>query len=417
MPPPPLDPDAARAGLIPTLREVCECLAPLGRTPCSPGEREAAAWIGERLRRAGADPVDLEDEPSWGTFPPTVTVIAATGAVGAALAARGRRCTGLLLALASAAGVLDEAENGPRIVRRLLRRRRTTVNVVGRAGDPTATRTLVVLAHHDAAQSGVIFDQRLLRALHQRYPERVEALRTSVPNWWVGLGAPLATLLSALSGRRGPARTGVAVGLLGTALMVDIWRRPTVPGANDNLSAVAGLVAIAERLRADPVPGLRVLLVSTGAEETLQDGIRAYVARHGLELDPATTWFLTLDTVGSPRLILVEGEGPFVMRDYTDPSFRDLIADCAATEGITLERGFRSRASADGVIPSRAGYPTAMLGSLTAWQAPGNYHLPTDTPDNLDYDTIADATRLSLAVARALANEDEPAAGRDLAAG
>src|SRR5271165_7245304 len=32
-----------------TLREVCDRLAPLDRTPCSPGEREAAVWIGRRL--------------------------------------------------------------------------------------------------------------------------------------------------------------------------------------------------------------------------------------------------------------------------------------------------------------------------------------------------------------------------------
>lgn len=33
-------------------------------------------------------------------------------------------------------------------------------------------------------------------------------------------------------------------------------------------------------LAADPIPGLRVLLVSCGAEETLQDGIRAFLASH-----------------------------------------------------------------------------------------------------------------------------------------
>jgi len=37
------------------------------------------------------------------------------------------------------------------------------------------------------------------------------------------------------------------------------------------------------------------------------------------------------------------------------------------------------------VIPSRAGYATATLVSITVWRAPANYHLPSDVPENLDY--------------------------------
>ena len=176
-----------------------------------------------------------------------------------------------------------------------------------------------------------------------------------------------------------------------------------MPGANDNLSAVALLVGLAEMLRAEPIPGVRVELVSAGAEETLQDGIRGYIERHRDRLDPASTWFLVPDTVGSPHLIMLEGEGPFRMEKYTDPSFRDLVAGVAEERGIDLDRGYHARASTDSVIPSRAGYPTACLGSLTDWQAPANYHLMTDTPENLVYETIADATRLSYGVAAELA--------------
>lgn len=33
----------------------------------------------------------------------------------------------------------------------------------------------------------------------------------------------------------------------------------------------------------------------------------------------------------------------------------------------------------------------------------GHYHLASDTPDNLDYETVTDATRLVYAVAESLA--------------
>jgi hypothetical protein len=55
------------------------------------------------------------------------------------------------------------------------------------------------------------------------------------------------------------------------------------------------------------------------------------------------------------------------------------------------------------VIPSRAGIATAMIGSINEWRAMSNYHLMSDVPENLDYATIADATRLAYAVGQALA--------------
>ena len=68
-----------------------------------------------------------------------------------------------------------------------------------------------------------------------------------------------------------------------------------------------------------------------------------------------------------------------------------------------MRRGFRARASTDSVIPSRAGYPIATLVSVTDWLSPANYHLPSDVPANLDYDTVVDAVRLVHGLARELA--------------
>jgi Iap family predicted aminopeptidase len=65
--------------------------------------------------------------------------------------------------------------------------------------------------------------------------------------------------------------------------------------------------------------------------------------------------------------------------------------------------GGSARASTDSIIPSRAGYPTATLISTTDWRAPANYHLPSDIPENLDYETVADVTSLVYELARTLA--------------
>jgi hypothetical protein len=394
------------AAIEATLREVVEALAPIERAPCSPGEREAAEWLAERLRQVDGVQVALEDEPSWGTFQPTLTGLGVAGVLAAALVLRGHRARGALLAAATFAGIVDEADNGPRILRRLVRRRRTTVNLVARAGEREAQATLVVLAHHDAPKTGRLFDQTLQRSLYERAPWLIEYFKTPPPQWWLGLAGPLSTLLGAIGGRRAGARVGLAIGAIGTALLADMWRSPTVAGANDNLSGVAAQVALAELLAAEPIPGLRVLLVSCGAEETLQDGIRAFMARHRAELTPERTWFMNLDTVGSPHLVLLEAEGPVRMEYYAGPWLRDLVSEHATRLGVELWRGYRARASTDSVIAHRAGYPIATFVSMTDWRAPANYHLLSDVPENLDYGTVRDATRLVFAVGAALAQRD-----------
>ena len=380
--------------LIGVLREVIETLSRLDRTPCSPGERRAAEWLAERLRAVDGVEVALEEEPSWGTFPPTATAMGAAGTLAALLAVRGRRRAATLLALLAAAGIVDEAQNGPRLIRRVLRRRRSTINVVARAGDEAASQTLVVIAHHDAAQSGVLFDQTAQRRIHALAPGLLGRAKRPLPQWWLGLAAPLAAIVTACTRHTTPARLAWPLGALGTALVADIWRRPTVPGANDNLSGVAALVALAELLGEEQPQGLRVLLVSCGAEETLQDGIRAFLARHRDELPVQSTRFVNLDTIGSPHLAMLEGEGPIWMEDHAGPWLRDRLEAEALRLGIPLERGLRARASSDSIVPSRAGYPTATLVSLTDWRLPANYHLPSDVPENIVYETVLAATAL-----------------------
>lgn len=402
-----LDSEAEPSPSAETLREVVYTLAAIERAPCSEGERQAAGWLGERLRSAGIEDVALEDEPSWGPFPPLVTSLALASATGAALTLTGRRRAGASLSFLAALGLADEVQNGPRVFRRALRPERRTVNVVARAGDTEATPTLVLLAHHDAAQTGFVFDQTAMRNFHERFPTVIPQIKTQPPQWWAGFAGTALTVFSAVTGRRGPAKAGLILGLGGAAVVGDIWRSEVVPGANDNLTACAVLVALAEMLRDRPLPGLRVWLVSAGAEETFQDGIRAFMERHDSELDPATTSFLCLDTVGSPRLGMLEGEGPMWMEHY-DEGLRDLVARVAERDGLELERGFRARASTDAIIPARHGYPTANLMSVNAYNNLSNYHLPSDTAENVNYETVAEATRVAYAVAAELSVTGSP---------
>ena len=57
------------------------------------------------------------------------------------------------------------------------------------------------------------------------------------------------------------------------------------------------------------------------------------------------------------------------------------------------------------MVPNRAGYPVATIVSLTRWKALANYHWPTDTPENVDYERVDEAVRVANAVIRRLRDE------------
>jgi hypothetical protein len=387
-----------------TLRSVIETLAPLQRAAGSEDEHRAAVWIGDRLRAAGCAALLEEEEFLDGYAGNMRTLAVASGAAGlAALASRRLRAASGCLAAAVAGAIADDVSNGPRLFRRITSARRTTWNVVASCGSPEAPRTLVVLAHHDAAPTGRIFDPGLQTWLGERFPGIIERIDTSIPLWWALLAAPGLVAAGAVRGRRGMVAGGVIGSAIAAAIFHDVATSPIVPGANDNLTGVAVLVALAERLRARPVAGLHVILASCGAEEVIQGGIYGFARRHFPALDRDRTWFLNLETVGSPRLMMLEGEGPVVMEDYHDGRFRDLVARVAAAAGVPLRRGLRARTSTDAVVPHRAGYPTATLASMNRHKLLSNYHLMSDTPENVDYGTVRQALTLAEAVARELA--------------
>jgi Peptidase family M28 len=389
---------------VETLHGVVDTLAPLQRRAGSAGEEQAARWIAQRLEQVGCE-VHVDEEQFLDGYARVIGTLAAAGALtgAAALRRRTRRAAGVAAAVVTAA-MADDISNGPRLFRRATTRPRPTWNVVARCGDPDAERTLVVLAHHDAAPTGAIFDDRVQVLLGELFPGIIERIDTSLPLWWAMLSAPGIVAIGAMTDKLGPIGTGLLGSLLGTAVFADVARRPVSPGANDNLTAVAVLVALAERLRQEPVGGLRVMLASCGAEEVLQGGIHGFGKRHFPTLDRDRTWFLNLETVGSPKLLLLEGEGPVVMEDYHDREFRDLVARAADRAGTPLRRGMRSRNSTDAVIPSRAGYPTTTITSMDRYKALSHYHKMSDTPENVDYTTVIQALTLTEAVVRELAS-------------
>jgi hypothetical protein len=379
------------------LRERLEELEKIDRPSASEGERRAAEWLVERFAELGA-PARIEAEPAHGTYWWPLGIGAGLGALGALAALRGRRALGALLGALGAAGIADDFPPGQRRLRRLLPRR-TTYNVVCELGDPDAGRTVVVIAHHDSAHSGLVFHPAI-PPLADRLG-LIERTDTSPPLMAPVIGGPILAALGALTGNRLLVKLGLLFGLGSAAAMAEIGSREVVPGANDNGTSVVTLLALARRFGAEPPQGVRVVLLSTGSEESFSEGMKAFGERHFPSLPRESTFFLCLESIGSPHLLVLRGEGFLKIREYPQRSlaFMDRLAE---ELGIWLYPNLRLHNGTDGLEPAAAGYETAVLAGCTDLKQPANYHWWHDLAENVDFGTVEDGVRLSEAAIRRL---------------
>jgi hypothetical protein len=386
------------------MRERLDELCSWERGSASEGERRAAEWLAGELRDAGGRDVRVEEEPEAnGTFWWQIGLLAGAGVLAGLAARRGGRATRALAALTGAAAsalIADELPPGRRRFRRLLPKR-SAHHVLAEIGPPDAERTIVVMAHHDAAHTAFFFNPAITEAVGENMPWVFENNDTSPPLMWPTVAGPAVVAAGAALGSRKLTGLGTFISAGSAAFMAHIGAGQVVPGANDNGTGCIAQLAIASALAERPPENTRILFLST-SEEALCEGMGLFMERHAAEMPTDRTFFLCLDTVGSPNLLVLRGEGMLNLREYPAPSLA--LLDSTADElGIEMPfRDLRLRNATDGIFPLAAGYQCVSVASCNQWKNPTNYHWKTDTPENVDYGTVADAIRLSEAVIRKL---------------
>src|SRR6185295_2324878 len=296
------------------LCDLVETLSSIHRPTASHGERLAAEWLAGRLSELGADDARVESERVHGTFWWPLGLAAVAGVAAGVGVLRGHRVLGGALAGLIGAAAADDLPPGDRRLRSLLPQR-TATTVIAELGPPDADRTVVLVAHHDAAHAGLLYHPAIPEAVFGRFPWLLERLDTSPPLLGPVVAIPALVGAGALTGRRAFAKVGTALAALSVGVLADIALRDTVPGANDNATGVAAILAVARSLVERPTESVRVMLVST-SEEALCEGMQAFAKRHFAALPRESTFFLTLETLGSPHLLVLRGEGMIKMRAY-----------------------------------------------------------------------------------------------------
>jgi hypothetical protein len=290
-----------------------------------------------------------------------------------------------------------------------------SVNVVGRCGSEAPARRVILSAHIDTAQAGWVFSAdladrfaRINRALDR--PDGTPQSPYALPEALV-VGAALLAVASWL-GAHGflfaVARGIVLLGLAVTCGLTLEWAvSQATPGANDNASAVAAMLACAERLRADLPADVELWLVGTGAEEVGSRGMHAFVESH-FDWPTETTYYLNFECVGGGALHYIRSEGMLAKSQYA-PTLLELARRVAAGGAFGAVTATDLLAATDGHVPARHGYPALSLISLEPNGIPRNYHRLDDTADGIDVGTVLRAADFAATVARAALRGDAAA--------
>ncbi len=175
------------------------------------------------------------------------------------------------------------------------------------------------------------------------------------------------------------------------------------PGANDNTSGSAALLAIAAELKDEPLPPT-IVFVWFGTEEMIDSnkdhhhyGSRAYLKSMTAAEKSATAAMLSVDMIGyGPEFrVRTMGKGPQTLQ-------KDLLAFGKAN-------GYSATYMKD---PSKYGYsdhePFELAGIPAAWiewRDDPVYHTAKDIPSHVDWEKVRQAGQLTLDYVRAL---DEP---------
>jgi hypothetical protein len=373
-PPPPTDP-------LDTIRELASIR---DRWAGRQGERRAADLLAARLRAMGRGAA-VERFVCRPEYPLTHGIHAALALAGARLGRR-RPLPGAALALLSLISTFGDVKTRFHLARRLTPAR-PSQNVVSQ-DDGGKPGVLVLVAHYDAARTGLIYHPKSIERRAKVGRRLGREIGPFEPFFWA-VAAVCGTSAARVLGARGRLVRGIetlASALLAASLPLfgDVQRNQIVPGANDNASGVATVLALAERY-GGRLRNWDVWVLLTGAEEGMLLGMRDWLAARRSQLDPDRTVFLNVDMAGYGDVRYMTAEGLVFPRRYDERLVElcDQIAS-ADSEGRFHARRMVSRLATDACVAAAEGYPAIRISCLNELGFAPEYHQPSDTPERLD---------------------------------
>jgi hypothetical protein len=317
------------------VREI-DALTSVGpRRAGSEAERRSARQLETRLSELGRD-VQLEPMRVRPNFALTHLVHAVAGIVASVLSVY-VPIAGLLLAAAATVSAFGDLTGSFHLVRSLTPVR-ASQNVVSDE-DNAKAGVILLVAHYDAPQTGMLLDRRL--------------------TWWpraVFISLCVITLC-AVGRLAGIDSTGftiiqfipTVVLIASTPAFADTAISETGKGSADNAAGVAVALQVGES-HSGRLTHFDLMLVFTGASAHFGLGMREWLKRHRKELDPEATAVISLDNIAGGEPAYAFKEGP-VLASRMHPALVEIASELGGSS-------FESREVSDAYMSRAAGFPT-----------------------------------------------------------
>ena len=278
-----------------------------------------------------------------------------------------------------------------------------SVNVFAREGKGRAEVTVLITAHLDSQKEGRLFDPRLVEIMKRGFSTTSRITPVHLTFLTV-CGLLVTTVLYSQEPGGGPARllaiihgTLILWGIISTAIILE-WMTGSryVPGANDNATGVAVMLGLARDLRGggagldpDGLERIEFAFLATGCEETGMGGSLDFIRGNEGFLRKRPVFVLCLDGFGAGHIRYFTRDGLMMTRAY-DPLLVSVAREVSRRR-FGEERAFVCRLFTDGLAFSTSGYPTITFGSLEGDMTISHYHWRTDTPENVDRESVDEA--------------------------
>jgi hypothetical protein len=366
-----------------------EALGPR-RLTGTPTEKAAQAMLGAELEALGY-------RLDWRPFTWTQSLYASlllhfgTAALATGVGFSAPFLGAFLHALVALSYALESLRKG--LVLRSLFPRIASQNLVATRPARTARRKrLVLIAHADAAYTGLVFTPAIIKAATKQPPPGLGWFKKQL-----GLATASVAVMAVLElvaglgvwSAPGWLRGLVTIPAVVTALanLDVVLRNRVVPGAADNLSGCTACVELAWRLEGKLPDDVELVIVISGAEEAGTGGAQRLAEQVAAseEWTPADTIVLGLDTLTNGTLRVLE-EGELWPLPIAKPLL-DAVADVnAAQPEVAPVTVYVVPTGATDVLPFLVrGFPSVSLTCIDPdIGAARHYHHPTDTWSNMD---------------------------------
>jgi hypothetical protein len=274
-----------------------------------------------------------------------------------------------------------------------------TRNIIGKyASKKEARHHIIFSGHHDSPNMMPLFYSRFKKHIHLIETATLVGMALLVP---AGIGKCVATgLAPTLSGFFGwydilflISLLGLVPGLYYRFMMISKVRNL---GANDNLSAVAVLLGLAEYIKKHPPKQTEVWLVSFGSEEPLIYGSAGF-ARDFPDIIRRAVHF-NMETVGAGSLAVIAKEN-MTMTRYT-PEIVEFIQRAGKRAGVTLPAIDITYGGTDSYPIIKKGGRSACLFGMDETELFSLWHAPSDNPKNIREENLQKALAVCIEALR-----------------